>query len=778
MCFSGACGSNAGSGPRDTNQEQSPLPASVVPLEQIAPADPEATQKAGRALVSRDLQRAGELLRRAPDTPQTRLVHARLAMALQQPERAVIHYEGLLTSIPEALRPQIAGEQAQCLGASGRATEGLVVLEPWIEKKPPLKSEELLPLISTKAELLVSSGKLQEAAQVFAEASHFAAKPKDRERLLLAGAKAARDGKDLVLCEKLATPLAERASTGATMEEALVLLESIGKPPRWSLQQRLERARSLTDRRAFGPAVKELASLTEVKNDAFSLEAKWLLALAQFNRRGHYDQALAALKPFSEAKGPRADEAAFLMARALARLDRDEEAIRAFKALSRKLARKDPVRSAECLYHAGRLEHYLARYQAAWATLGKAIGKTPPASRLSAEDRRDALFLAGLSSFLLGKPGPAAPFFKQSVIGTGSAEVKARGLYWEAVALLKAGSEKAIGALEELCRNDSTSWYGALAAARLSDEGKLSPACTPSPLSLSADEPRKIIPLEKLSDVAAFLFEAGFFKEAASALRTAEEQGSAQAGDAEWIHYYNLLDAPKHAIRRAASGLRWPPSSTQTGLARAAYPRPFAELVREVEDLHGLPKDIIYAIARKESLFDPNAVSSVGAMGLMQMMPATYEKNRKRAALPPLAPAQLPTPESSIRSAGYELAELLERLEGQLPLAIMAYNAGPGAVRHWLHRSGDQPLDIFVEQVGFTQTRNYIRRTYQNLARYRLLVGAQPPELPKMASRLGKQKHPTSEAEEPEIGPLDEESAPLESSSDEELSPPPTPPGP
>jgi soluble lytic murein transglycosylase len=633
-----------------------------------------------------------------------------------------------------------------------------------------LKSEELLPLFCAKAELLVSSAKPREAAQVFAAASNFAFKPKDRERLLLAAAKAARDGKDLLLCEKLATPLAERASTGATMEEARVLLESIGKPPRWSLQQRLERARLLTDRRAFGPAVKELASLTEVKNDAFSLEAKWLLALAQFNRRGHYDKALAALKPFSEGKGPRADEAAFLMARALARLDRDEEAIRAFKALSRKILRKDPVRSAECLYHAGRLEHYLGRYQASWATLGRAIGKSASASRLRAEDRRDALFLAGLSSFLLGKFGSAAPLFQQSVIGTANAEVKSRGLYWEAVALHKAGSEKGIGALEGVCRNDPTSWYGALAAARLLDEGKASGACTPSPLSLAADEPRKPIPLEKLSDVAAFLFEAGFFKEAATALRTAEEQGLAQAGDAEWIYYYNLLDAPKYAIRRAASGLRWPPSSQEVELARAAYPRPFVELVTEVEDLHGLPKDIIYAIARKESLFDPNAVSSVGAMGLMQMMPATYEKNRKRAGLPPLASGQLPTPESSIRSAGYELAELLERLEGQLPLAIMAYNAGPGAVRRWLDRSGDQPLDIFVEQVGFAQTRNYIRRTYQNLARYRLLAGVQPPELPKLASRLGKQEQATNEAEETDVVPLEDESAPLESSSDEDLS--------
>jgi soluble lytic murein transglycosylase len=687
-------------------------------------------------------------------------------MALGQPLRAVPLFDGLIEVLPLRLQPEVAQEQARCLAAAGQPDVGLSILEAWVTRTPSLPKAVLSSLVEAKAELLLGAAKPKEAAKAFQTASSLATGSAARERLLLGAAKAARDGAEADLCESLAAPLSASATKAALMEEARRLLVQIGRPPKWTMQQRLERTRLLIDRRAFEPAIVELTALAEVKNDVLSMEAKWLLALAQYNRRGHYAKALAALRPFSEEKGPRADEASFLMASALSRLNRDEEAIPAFKTLARELARKDPSRSAECLYFAGRLEHYLGRHKAATATLARAFAKNPAASKLSATDRREALFLAGLSSLLSGSPKPAVTFFEQSAIGSESSEVSARGKYWAAVATHELGPEKGLATLEEVCRRDPTSWYGALAAGRLAEAGGKSGGCTPVPVLKAQDRPSASVPLAKLSDAAAFLYEAGFSRQAASALRAAEESSAGKSGDADWIYYYNLLDAPSYAIRRATSSLRWPPTENQLALARAAYPRPFAELVQQVEDLHGLPKDLIYAIARKESSFDPAAVSSVGAMGLMQMMPATYEKNRKRASLPPLESAQLPTPESSIRASAYELAELLERLDGQLPLAIMAYNAGPGAVLHWLERSGDQPLDVFVEQAGFAQTRNYVRRTYENLARYRLLEGAQPPPLPKVARRI-RAKSGDGGVQDPGNPATSGDTEPLERSSEE-----------
>ena len=162
----------------------------------------------------------------------------------------------------------------------------------------------------------------------------------------------------------------------------------------------------------------------------------------------------------------------------------------------------------------------------------------------------------------------------------------------------------------------------------------------------------------------------------------------------------------------------------------AAYPTPYATGARTVEAAHDLPSDLIFAIARKESLFDPHAVSWVGAMGMMQMMPKTYEANRKKAGLPALSEGELPGPVASIQAAGFELADLFEKFEGSLPLSIMAYNGGAAAVTRWISRSGGLTLDVFVEKVGFGQTRNYVRRVTQNLVRYRLLQGKPIPKLP------------------------------------------------
>ena len=202
------------------------------------------------------------------------------------------------------------------------------------------------------------------------------------------------------------------------------------------------------------------------------------------------------------------------------------------------------------------------------------------------------------------------------------------------------------------------------------------------------------------------------------------------------MQHYELLESPQYSIRRAASGLPWPPSEEFLYRAHLAYPNPYAELAEQVEKKHNLPSAIIHSIARKESLFNPNIVSYAGAMGLMQFMPRTYELNRTKAGLPPLEDGELPGPIESIVCAGYEFESLMSRFERQLPLAIMAYNGGPEAVSNWVNRSGDAPIDIFVEKIAFRQTRNYVRRVYQNLARYRLLDGKQPLEIPKKITKI------------------------------------------
>ena len=108
--------------------------------------------------------------------------------------------------------------------------------------------------------------------------------------------------------------------------------------------------------------------------------------------------------------------------------------------------------------------------------------------------------------------------------------------------------------------------------------------------------------------------------------------------------------------------------------------------------------------------------------------------------MPELKEGALPGPEASIRAAGFELEQLNKKFDGSLPLALMGYNAGAKAVDRWLDRSGDLPLDVFVEKAGFSQTRNYVKLVYQNLVRYNVLSGEPVSDLPQIAARPASSK--------------------------------------
>ena len=135
-------------------------------------------------------------------------------------------------------------------------------------------------------------------------------------------------------------------------------------------------------------------------------------------------------------------------------------------------------------------------------------------------------------------------------------------------------------------------------------------------------------------------------------------------------------------------------------------------------------KPLIHAIARQESQFDKAAVSHAGARGLMQLMPGTARETAGKIGLVYL-------PENLTSDTGYNIQlgssyfqRMLVRYNGSYPLAVAAYNAGPGNVNKWLAANGDPRLpggDIvrWIESIPFSETRNYVQRVMENLQIYR-----------------------------------------------------------
>jgi soluble lytic murein transglycosylase-like protein/TolA-binding protein len=709
---------------------------------------------AGRAFESGDLETAELISEKLGNSAPELLIKARIAYQRAQYEKAIRLYHKMTDLVPE-FEIKRTVELAEALAAAGREEEASSLLGGILAGKTGIGVEFRISLLEKQASWLKKSNKAKASVEILRKARSLSTSEVETDQLNMALAEALIVSGD----KKKALPVLETmALNGATadlMKTAFEVLESSDATPAWTGEQRLARARRLFDLRGFGDA---LDTLTPLDDKKLKPEVDWLRARILYQMRRRYKEAVKALTPIARGPGPHADEARFLLARALSRRDRDEEAIKAYRAFAAKTKRA--VKAAEARFLAARLEFYLGEHARALGALEQLVGNGRGKGKGKISDpgqRRDAHFLAGLSAVLLKKGKQAEPHLIAASEGSTNEEASERNRYWSAVAKTMTGKkrdrEKGIALLRDICEGDSTGWYAKMAGYRLSSlEAHLGP-CEGVPLETKSDGrdsaaasdagaatslSQEEVSVETVSPLVALYYRAGLFREAAEELRRMEQRRELALTSAQWVALYGAVEASHYALRHAARKLSWPPAPEKQEQARAAYPKPYEALFKEIEEKHRLPSLLLFAIARKESLFDPRAVSRAGAMGLMQMMPRTYEANRKRAGLEPLEKGELPGPEDSVKAAGFEFAHLFEKYNGSLVLSVMAYNAGTQAVDRWLERSGDLPADVFVEKAGFAETRNYVRRVVRTLTRYRLLDGEAPPKIPRVINRVAE----------------------------------------
>lgn len=140
------------------------------------------------------------------------------------------------------------------------------------------------------------------------------------------------------------------------------------------------------------------------------------------------------------------------------------------------------------------------------------------------------------------------------------------------------------------------------------------------------------------------------------------------------------------------------------------YPLAHREAFQRSSNEAGVRESWAYGVARSESLFMPDVRSSAGAIGLMQLMPATGRSTAKEIKHPYKGRNTLTDPDSNIRLGTRYLANMHNRFDKHPALATAAYNAGPSRVSRWL--PGTAPMDarIWVETIPFNETRSYVRR--------------------------------------------------------------------
>ncbi|WP_428241088.1 lytic transglycosylase domain-containing protein, partial [Gynuella sp.] len=139
------------------------------------------------------------------------------------------------------------------------------------------------------------------------------------------------------------------------------------------------------------------------------------------------------------------------------------------------------------------------------------------------------------------------------------------------------------------------------------------------------------------------------------------------------------------------------------------FPMPFQDEVMQQVSSHNLDASVVYGIIRRESLFDPLARSRVGALGLMQLMPATARNVAKSLGLKKPAQNDILNVSNNIKLGTQYFKTVLNRFDNNIPLAAAAYNAGPRNVKKWLPETEPLPADLWVETVPFNETRKYIQ---------------------------------------------------------------------
>lgn len=333
----------------------------------------------------------------------------------------------------------------------------------------------------------------------------------------------------------------------------------------------------------------------------------------------------------------------------------------------------------------------------------------------------DQLWYAGYCSYRSGDRAAAERFWKE--LERRSAALAPQAAYW--LGRAAATREGAEARYREVIRRAPAGWYAWLARQRLAEA-----RAAPEPFNLAAAEPAPETPAEERERRAELLAGLGLRREALAELDFAARRAPGAAQALRLARFCLRLGLYERAYSIANARL-WP-SAFERGDPEALgllYPRAYPEAVRAASSAVGLDPSFTWAIMRRESAFDPLALSSARAFGLMQLLSSTA---RKVAALsgeerPDLKALQ--DPERILPLATWYLADLAGRF-GHAALAAAAYNGSPQAVALWVKDRTGMPLDEFVEQIPYRETRGYVKGVLGDYFTYRALWKAEGPPLP------------------------------------------------
>lgn len=166
------------------------------------------------------------------------------------------------------------------------------------------------------------------------------------------------------------------------------------------------------------------------------------------------------------------------------------------------------------------------------------------------------------------------------------------------------------------------------------------------------------------------------------------------------------------------------------------FPRPYVDLVDAASKRSGVPSEMLYAIMRQESAFNPRARSPADAYGLTQLLPSVAAQIARDENIKYAGFQDLYEPETSIPLGAFELKRLLKRHREQWIPSVAGYNASEAAVRGWVKARYKGDVLEFIEEIPYEETRAYVKLVMRNQVFYRRLATAAPFEFPENCLKI------------------------------------------
>ncbi len=330
------------------------------------------------------------------------------------------------------------------------------------------------------------------------------------------------------------------------------------------------------------------------------------------------------------------------------------------------------------------------------------------------DDYTSLVWLAGTVAMQkLRRPADATAMFERYSRGSRTPTTQSKGIYWAGRAAEAAGQQPTAQAYYQRAAVFSDLYYGQLAAERIGTPLKAPPAFDGTRATSTA---RTAFYNREVVRVAQMLGTTGQWQDQSLFLRQI-------AADATTAEDHLLATELSRTIARPDLGVMIGRSALLNGLTDytvAGFP---TVRVPPGEESYFT---IIHAIARQESQFDRAAVSHAGARGLMQLMPGTARETAGKLGLGYNMGSLTTDTDYNIRLGSSYIQRMLAYYGGSYPLAVAAYNAGPGNVNKWIRANGDPRtpgVDMleWVEKIPIFETKNYVHRVLENAVVYDLL---------------------------------------------------------